>query len=124
MVEEWCHDSVGECGVCASVPFGLRCWDMLLVLVLHVKDVCGSVCLCVLRWWVVGQWWASGWSVGVVVRGVAVVGVLLGRSVCDATGMGAVGWCTMGGGSSVGMTVSWTLGGQLGALWGSLGVRV
>jgi len=61
MVEEWCHDSVGECGVCASVPFGLRCWDMLLVLVLHVKDACGSVvCLCVLRWWVVGQWWVSG----------------------------------------------------------------
>ena len=30
--------------------------------------------------------------------------------------MGAVGWCTMGGVSSVGMTVSWTLGGQLGGL--------
>ena len=57
MVEEWCHDSVGECGVCASVPFGLRCWDMLLVLVLHVKDACGSVCVCVCY---VGGWWVSG----------------------------------------------------------------
>ena len=62
-------------------------------------------------------------GMGVVVRDVAVVGVLFSRNVCNATGMGAVGWCTMGGGSSVGMTVSWTLGGQLGGLGVRCGAR-
>ena len=86
------------------VLFGPWCWDMVVTLVLH-ESMRGRVCGVTL----VGQWLVSG--CGGAKCGSGWMSCWAETCVSSVMRQGWVQWVVCSGGSSVGMTVSWTLGG-------------